>query len=101
VLLRHIQTGSNPSLAVHGSKYCIYSGDVNQDGFITGDDFESVDNDAANFDFHAATDVNGDGFVTGDDFQFIDNNASLFVQRQVPAGAPYHLEKNGLKSNVN
>jgi hypothetical protein len=92
--------GSNPSLAVHGSKYCIYSGDVNQDGFITGDDFESVDNDAADFDYHVATDVNGDGFVTGDDFQFIDNNASLFIQRQVPAGAPNNLVKSGLKSNV-
>jgi hypothetical protein len=47
--------GSNPPLVLHGGKYCIYSGDVNQDGF-----------------------------VTGDDFQFIDNNSSLFVQRQVP-----------------
>jgi hypothetical protein len=83
--------GSNPSLSVHSGKYCLYSGDANQDGFVTGDDFEGVDNDAANFDYHVATDVNGDGFVTGDDFQFIDNNASLFVQKQVPPGAPGFL----------
>jgi hypothetical protein len=95
--------GSNPSLALHGTKYCIYSGDVNQDGFVTGDDFEGVDNDAANFEYHVATDVNGDGFVTGDDFQFIDNNASLFVQRQIPPGAPGHLVKRNVqhKSSVN
>jgi subtilisin family serine protease len=78
--------GSNPSLALH-TNYCIYSGDVNQDGFVTGDDFQEVDNDAANFDYHFASDVNGDSFITGDDFQFIDNNASIFVQRQVPPGA--------------
>jgi hypothetical protein len=95
--------GSNPPLVLHGSLYCIYSGDVNQDGFITGDDFQDVDNDAANFDYHVATDVNGDGFVTGDDFQFIDNNAALFVQRQIPPGAPGHLVKHNVqhKSSVN
>jgi hypothetical protein len=94
--------GSNPSLALH-TIYCIYSGDVNQDGFVTGDDFQDVDNDAANFDYHIANDVNGDGFVTGDDFTFIDNNASLFVQRQVPPGAPGHLVKRNVqhKSSVN
>jgi hypothetical protein len=80
--------GSNPPLVLHGGKYCIYSGDVNQDGFVTGDDFAGVDNDASNFDYNLVNDVNGDGFVTGDDFQFIDNNASNFIQRQVPPGAP-------------
>jgi hypothetical protein len=72
------------NLALAGDKWCLFSGDVNQDGFITGDDFAGVDNDASNFDYHAVNDVNGDGFVTGDDFMFIDNNAALFVERIVP-----------------
>ncbi|MDR3665993.1 MAG: hypothetical protein P4L35_04010 [Ignavibacteriaceae bacterium] len=80
--------GSNPSLATHGSKYCIYSGDVNQDGQVTSDDFTGVDNDNTNFDYHVANDVNGDGQVTSDDFTFIDNNNTNFVARQVPPGAP-------------
>jgi hypothetical protein len=79
--------GSIPPLILHGAKYCIYSGDVNQDGFVTGDDFAGVDNDASNFDYNLINDVNGDGFVTGDDFQFIDNNASNFIQKQIPSGA--------------
>jgi hypothetical protein len=71
-----------------GTKWCIYTGDVNQDGFVTGDDYTGVDNDASNFDYHLVNDLNGDGFVTGDDFTCIDNNGASFIQRQVPPGAP-------------
>ena len=80
--------GSASPLALHGSKYCIYSGDVNQDGIVSGDDYTGVDNDNSNFDYHLVNDVNGDGVVSGDDFTFIDNNNSAFVGRQVPPGAP-------------
>jgi pectate disaccharide-lyase len=86
--------GSNPSLVEHNSKYCIYSGDVNHDGFVTTDDYTGIDNDAGNFDYHIVTDVNGDGFITTDDYTFIDNNGAAFVQRQVPPGAPSHLVKH-------
>ncbi|MDR3665755.1 MAG: hypothetical protein P4L35_02820 [Ignavibacteriaceae bacterium] len=85
--------GSNPPLAIHSGKYCIYSGDVSQDGQITSDDFTGVDNDNANFDFHIANDVNGDGQVTSDDFTWIDNNNTNFVARQIPPGAPGALTK--------
>jgi len=78
--------GSNPPLALHSSKYCIYSGDVNQDGYVTGDDYTGVDNDNTNFGYHVVNDVNGDGYVTGDDYTFIDNNNASFIQKQVPAG---------------
>jgi hypothetical protein len=80
--------GSNSPLVDHSPKFCIYSGDVNQDGFITTDDYTSIDNDAGNFDYHIATDVNGDGFITTDDYTFIDNNGAAFIQRQIPPGAP-------------
>jgi len=90
--------GSNPSLAVHSGKYCIYSGDVNQDGYVTGDDYTGVDNDNTNFDYHLVNDVNGDGYVTGDDYTFIDNNNTFFVQRQVPPGAPGFSVKRPIKT---
>jgi endonuclease G len=80
--------GSNSSLALHNSKYCFYSGDVNQDGFISGDDYTGVDNDNTNFDYHLVNDINGDSFVSGDDFTFIDNNNSLFISKQVPVSTP-------------
>jgi photosystem II stability/assembly factor-like uncharacterized protein len=91
--------GSMDPMAVHGGKACFYSGDVNQDGQVTSDDFTGVDNDNSNFDYHIANDVNGDGQVTSDDFTWIDNNNTNFVTRQVPAGAPSHLVKH-VKSSV-
>jgi len=92
--------GSNPPLAVHSPKYCIYSGDVNQDGYVTGDDYTGVDNDNTNFAYNLVNDVNGDGYVTGDDYTFIDNNNTLFIQRQVPPGAPSHLVKRVINNQV-
>ncbi len=60
--------------------YMIYSGDINQDGFIDGNDFIDVDNDNANFAFgYLYTDANGDAFVDGNDFIVIDNNNSNFI----------------------
>ncbi|MDR3609070.1 MAG: DNA/RNA non-specific endonuclease [Ignavibacteriaceae bacterium] len=76
--------GSNPSMALHGSKYCIYSGDLNQDGFVSGDDMTGVDNDNTSFDYHEVNDLNGDGFISGDDMTFIDNNNALFIAKLVP-----------------
>jgi hypothetical protein len=78
---------SNPPLALHNGKYCIYSGDINLDGFVTSDDFTGVDNDANKGDYHIENDLNGDGFVTSADDQFIDNNNTHSIQRQVPTGA--------------
>jgi len=60
--------------------FLIYSGDINQDGFIDGNDFIDVDNDNANFAFgYLYTDANGDAFVDGNDFIVIDNNNSNFI----------------------
>lgn len=58
----------------------MYSGDINQDGFIDGNDFIDVDNDNAIFaSGYLVTDVNGDAFVDGNDFIVIDNNNALFI----------------------
>jgi hypothetical protein len=83
--------GSADPMSLHGGKYCIYSGDLNQDGFVSGDDYTGVDNDNTNFDYHLVNDVNGDGFVAGDDYTFIDNNNTNFVGKQVPPGVLSHL----------
>ena len=61
-------------------QFMIYSGDINQDGFIDGNDFIDVDNDNAIFAAgYIYTDLNGDAFVDGNDFIVIDNNNSNFI----------------------
>jgi hypothetical protein len=66
-------------------RYCIYSGDANQDGAIDGTDYSLVDNDAFNFvSGYVSTDVTGDNTVDASDASIIDNNAYNFIGRITP-----------------
>ncbi len=70
--------GSNLTLV--GISYCIYSGDVNQDGTVDGTDLQLIDNDSYAFvSGYVPTDVNGDDFVDGTDASIAGNNANNFV----------------------
>ena len=70
--------GSNQVLK--GTKYCIYSGDVNQDGTIDATDIGLIDNDAyLGLGGYIKTDLNGDFFIDGSDLLIADNNAIRFV----------------------
>lgn len=63
-----------------GSKWCVYSGDTDQDGVVDASDISVIDNDASNFvTGYVATDLNGDGTVDGTDAIIADNNAANFV----------------------
>lgn len=92
--------GSNEVLK--GTKYCFYSGDVNQDGTVDASDGSAVDNDAYNFNSgYIPTDVNGDGSVDGSDLSVVDNNAYNFVGKVVPPGAgPTKSSDNGKRSQT-
>lgn len=73
------------NLRISGSKYCFYSGDVNQDGIVDLGDGTLIDNDASSFAAgYIATDVNGDGIVDVADAVFADNNAANFVGKITP-----------------
>jgi hypothetical protein len=66
----------------------MFSGDVDQDGFVDGFDLLRIDNDAALFvGGYVVTDLTGDNFVDGTDFALADNNAALFVSVVEPPGA--------------
>lgn len=66
-------------------KYCIYAGDVNQDGVVDAGDLMPVDNDASNFlQGYRTTDVNGDGVVNSSDLTIIHENAANFVKAITP-----------------
>ncbi len=61
-------------------KYCIYSGDVNQDGTIDAEDFGMIENEAFNFGTGiSGEDLNGDYIVDAFDLSVVDNNSFNFV----------------------
>ncbi len=63
-----------------GDKWCIYSGDVNQNGSIDAEDLSLVDNDAFNFEEgYLATDVTGNNVTDASDLAIADNNAFNYV----------------------
>jgi len=65
--------------------WAIYSGDVNQDGFIDTGDVSPVDNDQFNFaSGYFESDVNGDGIVDTGDGTIIDNNQFNFIGSVLP-----------------
>ncbi len=75
--------GSNSTLKL--GRFCIYSGDVNQDGLIDGTDLFLVDNDAlAGVTGYVNTDLNGDGIVDGTDEMIADNNVFNYVMKMTP-----------------
>ena len=68
-----------------GTKYTVYSGDVNKDGIVDLTDTQLIDNDAADFKTgYVPTDVNGDDYVDISDAAIADNNAFNFVSEVRP-----------------
>ncbi len=63
-----------------GSKYCIYVGDVNQDGYVDPLDLSLVSIDSYNYAAgYLSTDVNGDGYVDPIDMAIVDENSYNYV----------------------
>lgn len=64
------------NMRLKGGKYCIYSGDVNQDGVIDGSDLSRIDNSAAFYQVgtRLPEDLDANGIVDADDFAIGDNN---------------------------
>ncbi len=57
--------------------FALFSGDINQDGYIDGFDYPDFDTDSQNnvSGVYATTDLNGDGYVDGFDYPLFDENA--------------------------
>jgi hypothetical protein len=73
------------NLTLKGTKYCIYSGDVNHDGIIDVVDMSITDNAAfEGLGGYIQPDVNGDYFVDLSDLAIVDNNAYNFVSVMKP-----------------
>jgi len=69
------------NMKLKGSKYCMYSGDINQDGIVDGSDLIRIHTDAVNFvtGIRIPTDLTGDNVVDGSDYAIGDNNGFNFV----------------------
>jgi hypothetical protein len=68
-----------------GGYFCIYSGDVNQDGLVDATDLIAVDNDASTFVAgYVTTDINGDGLTDSSDLILVDNNSGNFIGAILP-----------------
>lgn len=73
------------NLKLKGSKYCIFSGDVNQDGVIDAGDISPVDNDVSlGTTGYVTTDVNGDNIVDVEDLSIVENNVVLSASAVTP-----------------
>ena len=68
------------NLIQKGSKFCIYSGEINQDGIIDLSDIVSVYNDASNFQTgYIFSDLTGDMFVDLSDLTTVVNSSAYFA----------------------
>lgn len=74
------------NLKLKGNKYCMFSGDVNQDGYINLSDLIPINNDASVFisGDYIVTDLTGDNVVDLTDVTLCFNNASNFVSIVMP-----------------
>jgi len=93
------------NLIQKGSKFCIYSGDVNQDGVVDATDAGVIDNDATSFvTGNVNTDLTGDEVVDASDISIADNNTYSLVTTVFPSKpGPVNLmlEKNKISSDEN
>ncbi len=73
-------------IEVEPGVFAVYSGDINQDGFIDSFDFPMYDTDSFNgvSGTYVNTDLNGDGFVDSFDFPIFDVNSFNGVSVLMP-----------------
>ncbi|MBK7215066.1 MAG: hypothetical protein IPH88_17605 [Bacteroidales bacterium] len=65
--------------------YCIYGGDVNQDGIVDSGDMIPIDNLSSTFGTgYLPEDANGDGLIDSGDMIIVDNNSSNFIGSILP-----------------
>ena len=68
-----------------GSKWCIYGGDVNKDGFVNISDVNQVyNNNLVGATGYISTDLNGDSFVEIEDLNIVFRNSVLGIIRIRP-----------------
>jgi hypothetical protein len=75
------------NLVLKGTKWCVYSGDINQDGIVDSGDMLSIDNDNSKYTYHVVNDLNEDGVVDSSELMVAGNNNHNYIGKILPAGA--------------
>ncbi len=78
-------TAYGNNLILVGPKYCIYSGDINQDGTLDLNDAIPILSDYDNLDYHADYDLNSDGTIDLNDAIFVLSGYDNLIGVVVPA----------------
>jgi hypothetical protein len=83
--------GNNEVAVGSAGRYAIYSGDVNQDGYVDPLDLSLIDQDSYNYVSGRAlgTDINGDGYVDPLDLSICDQNSFNYVGVKLPASGRF------------
>ena len=77
--------GNNLKQVISGAKWCIYSGDVDQNGFVDVSDLNAVNNDAYNLvTGSVVTDLTGNSFVDVSDLLIANNNSHNLIESHTP-----------------
>ena len=78
------------NLKLIGSKWCIYGGDVNQDGIVETVDLNQVFNDnVIGATGYISTDLNGDSFTEVEDLSIVFGNNVLGIEKKIPVATNY------------
>lgn len=88
------------NLKLIGTKWCIYGGDVNQDGFVETADVNLVFTDNVNgLTGYVASDLNGDMLTEIEDLNIVFTNSVLGVESKAPLGYVSSKEETNRKTN--
>jgi len=76
----------NNQASVGNGQYALFSGDMNQDGYVDGADYPlfDVDSQIGMYGIYIATDLNGDGYVDGADYPLFDANSQYGIYSITP-----------------
>ncbi|HSW56293.1 MAG TPA: S8 family serine peptidase [Ignavibacteriaceae bacterium] len=86
------------NLKLIGSKWCIYGGDVNQDGFVETADVNLVFTDNVNGSTgYVASDLNGDMLTEIEDLNIVFTNSVLGVESKAPSGYVSSKEETNIR----
>ena len=89
------------NMILKGSRYCVYSGNINNDQIIDADDLVIVDNDILNYaGGDVLTNLNGDGIVDIDDMAIVDRNAANLILVEWPGLTPEMRRNYKLKNKM-
>jgi hypothetical protein len=75
------------NLVLKGTKWCIYSGDINQDGIVDSGDILCIDNDNSKYTFHVVNDLNVDDIIDSSDLSLVAGNYYNYIGKILPKGA--------------